>query len=127
MARPKTLKPRSKHVKIRFTDDEYLEIKNLIGTQPVSSFIRSLLFSKRKFFIPSSDYLKSINELVKEQKKIGTNINQLAHEVNSLKYVGGGINPQKADQIILKISELYAIESEMSNLFLELIRKAKAI
>jgi predicted transcriptional regulator len=126
MARPTITDKRKNLVRIRLTDDELAELRQLIGDKPISTFIREVLFEKRKFFIPTSDYIKTINELVREQKKIGNNLNQATKEMHSEKLV----NPKAAvrvDEFIEKVSELYSLESKMNETFLELVRKAKSI
>lgn len=126
MARPSIADKRKNLIRVRLTDDELTELRELIGNKPISTFIREVLFEKRKFFIPSGDYIKSINELIREQKKIGNNLNQVTKEMHSEKLV----NPKetvKIDDFIEKVSELYLLESKMNETFLDLIRKAKSI
>lgn len=73
---------RSHEMKIRTTDYEYMLIKERMKESGAYSLNQYILKAAIDGYIINVDY-SDLKQLIYEVNKIGTNINQIAHKVNS--------------------------------------------
>lgn len=73
---------RSREIKFRVTDSEYMLIKERMKASDASSMNQYILKAAIDGYIINVDY-SDFKKLIYEINKIGTNINQIAHKVNS--------------------------------------------
>lgn len=73
---------RDKVIKVRATDYEYMLIRERMKASGANSLQQYILKSAIDGYIINVDYA-DFKQLIYEINKIGTNINQIAHKVNS--------------------------------------------
>lgn len=89
--RTKAEKKREKRLIIRLTDEEMKQLTKFSnGFTSVSNYVRVSCLQKGKYLINPIEYLKVIDNLIPEMKRIGNNINQIARYANFLEKEGQG-------------------------------------
>lgn len=73
---------RDREIKVRATSYEYMLIKERMKASGVNSLNQYMLKAAIDGYIINVDY-SDFKQLIYEINKIGTNINQIAHKVNS--------------------------------------------
>lgn len=94
---------RTKRLWIRLTPKEHDFLKNEAERHKikVATYVRTCIFKKEASLINAIDFLKEYREGVRELKKIGNNVNQLAKYANFLEK-SGRVN----EQVILELNKL---------------------
>jgi len=100
--RPKTENPKSKNIVFRVTENEYFQIseKAQRAGKKISGFIRCACLGKRINAPVSSVNIDTYTEL----GRIGNNLNQIAHKLNS--GVASGVDPLDIHELQQQIHKL---------------------
>lgn len=77
---------RTRRLWVRLSDAEYEKVeRKAVGYKSISDYIRSRLIGEGVQLVNPVEYLRVMDEICVEMKRIGNNINQMARYVNQHK------------------------------------------
>ena len=96
----KTKQNRDIRLELRLTQKEYKQLQDeSAGYKTLSEYVRHKTFDKGIDLVDPKELIRTMDELYLEMKRIGNNINQFAHYVNS-------VETKTPDNIILEFDKL---------------------
>lgn len=106
----KNRKRRTNEIKVRFTDQEYNDLKQKVMDSGLSreTYIRTIISGIIPVGKPSEEYLDVIHQL----KKIGSNINQLAIVANKSNSIDTLLFKDEVRKLTKEIAEIKMIASQ---------------
>lgn len=117
------MKNRTKRFEVRLTDEQYATIRekaakaNLTPTE----YVRRKVFSGEVGVMDSLAFLKEYSRYLHEIRKIGNNINQVAHYANILQNKGI-YSKDVIDEMTIQLRELTAVEMRMEELNIKILK-----
>ena len=104
---------RDRIVKVRLTNLEYEELtKASKSSKCMSDYFRQRVFRKGVGLIDPKEFIRSMDEICLEMKRIGNNINQLARYVNIHKEE---VNQEVLNEVEKKMADYVNIHKEEVN------------
>lgn len=74
---------RIKRVWVRFTEREHTQLqKDASNYHSISEYIRARLFRNDREIVDPKEFIRSIDSVTVEMKRVGNNINQIARYIN---------------------------------------------
>ena len=78
-----------KYLHVRLKEDEYNRLQEMAKPYgSISKFMRSYIFSGKTILIDPKNFIKGMDELTIAVNRVGNNVNQIAHFINSTKDFG---------------------------------------
>ncbi|BAD51329.1 plasmid mobilization protein [Bacteroides fragilis] len=97
----KERKNRNKRLWIRVSDEEYQQmVEASKGHKSCADYIRKRIFGKGKDIINPVEFIRAIDEVSLEMKRIGKNINQFARYANERKSVDGDFLMEEYNKLL---------------------------
>lgn len=108
-----------KTLRFRCTNDEYQLILNQSKDhKSYADYIRTCIFGRGKAFIDAKEFIRSIDEVSLEMRRVGNNINQFAKYANQRKMVEGDILLSEYNKLL---SDYIKLEIRLEKLYRKLI------
>lgn len=100
---------RKNEIKVRFTDEEYLQLNKMVEDSGLSreAFVRKRIVGIIPLGKPSEEYL----EVIRQLRKIGNNINQLAVVANKSNSIDTMLFKEEVRKLTKEITEIKTIAS----------------
>lgn len=99
-------------VKVRLTDAEYEKLmKESKSNKCVSDYLRQRVFRKGVGLTDPKEFIRSMDDVCLEMKRIGNNINQLAKYVNTHKE---NVNPNILSEIENRMADYVIMQDKLN-------------
>lgn len=100
---------RKNEIKVRFTDDEYQQLNKMVEDSGLSreAFVRKRIIGIIPLGKPREEYL----EVIRQLRKIGNNINQLAAVANKSNSIDTMLFKEEVRKLTKEITEIKTIAS----------------